>query len=75
MKTFGRYTKEKRAQHTTVGSHQITKERAREEGAKNYSISETVHRMAICTYLLINTFENNELNSPEYREAEWIKKK
>lgn len=31
--------------------------------------------MAIRTYLLINTFENNELNSPEYREAEWIKKK
>lgn len=65
--------KEKRAQHTTVIKSQ--KERAREEGAKNYRISETVHRMAICTYLLINTFENNELNSPEYREAEWIKKK
>lgn len=27
------------------------------------------------TYILINKyFENNELNSPEYREAEWIKK-
>ena len=72
--------KRKESNHTTKGSHQIIKEREREEERKREELQKsqkTINKMAVSAYLSTTALNINRLNSPvkRYRMVEWIKKK
>ena len=77
QKIYNIYTKKKKeSKRNTKDSHQITGEQKKGEKKTYKNKSKTINKMAIRTYIWINTLNVNGLNVPtkRHRLTEWKQK-